>query len=105
MTAFIIWTLCCCLLLFIGLYCFFSKKAVGFFANAKTFPVENVKGYNRACGKLWIAYSLVCMAAGLTLLDRENPALILITVLVVVAATLAMILIYTMVIEKKYRKK
>ena len=105
MIPFILWTLCCCLLLGIGIYCFRSKKPVGFFANARTFPVKDITGYNRACGKLWIGYSLISILCGLPLLSTENPILALVTVLGVVLATLGMILSYVLVIEKKYRDK
>ena len=105
MTAFLLWTLCCCLLLGIGIYCFRSEKPVGFFANAKTFPVKDPKAYNRACGKLWIGYSLICILCGIPLLAAQNSPLILLTVLGIVFATLGMILTYVLVIEKKYRDK
>lgn len=103
MFAFILWTLCCCLLLGIGVSSFFAKKPVGFFANAKPFPVKNVKGYNRACGILFICYSLVCMAAGIPLLFPQNSIVILFSVGGMVIATIALILVYVLVIEKKYR--
>ena len=103
MFAFILWALCCCLLLGIGIYSFFAKKPVGFFANAKPFPVKDVKGYNRACGILWAVYSLICMAAGIPLLFPQKVVLVLSSVGIMVIATLALILVYVMVIEKKYR--
>ena len=103
MFAFILWTLCCCLLLGIGIYSFRAKEPVGFFANAKPFSVNDVKGYNQACGKLWIGYSLICLAAGISLLFPQTVVLILSAIGVMVAATIALILIYVKVIEKKYR--
>ena len=103
MFAFILWILCCCLLLGIGIYAFYAKQPVGFFANTKAFPVKDVKGYNRACGILFICYSLLCMAAGIPLLFPDQVVIILLSVLGMVIATIAMILIYVKVIEKKYR--
>lgn len=105
MFAFILWTLCCCLLLGIGIYSFHAKEPIGFFANAKPFPVTDVKGYNRACGKLWIGYSLICLAAGIPLLFPQKVVLILSSVGVMVVATIALILVYVKVIEKKYRSE
>ena len=103
--AFILWCLCFSLTLLLGICCFFSKKPVGFFANAKTFPVKDVKGYNRACGFLWGFYSLVGILAGLPLLEAQNDTLVLLSVLGVMGVTLALILIYVLIIEKKYRAK
>ena len=103
MLAFILWTLCCLLLLGIGIYSFRAQKPVGFFANAKPFPVTDVKAYNRACGKLWVGYSLICMAAGIPLLFPGQVFVILFSVCGMIAATIALILVYVKVIEKKYR--
>ena len=104
MAAFIIWCGCFALLFLLGLYCFFSKKQVSFWANAKPFSVTDVRGSNQACGFLWIGYSLVGILTGLPLLTPESTALVLLSTLGVVADTLMLILIYVLVIEKKYRK-
>ena len=105
MTAYLLWCLCFLLILGLGIFCFFSKKPVGFWANANTFPVADVKGYNRACGWLWILYSLIGILTGLPLLSPQNSALVLLSVLGVLLDTLGLILIYVLVIEKKYRAK
>lgn len=60
MAAFIIWAIVGCAFIGLGISAFFSKKAVGFWANAKPFPVEDIKGYNGAVGKLFIP----CTALG-----------------------------------------
>ena len=103
--AFIIWCGCFGLLLILGIFCFFAKKPVGFWANAQTFPVKDVKGYNRACGWLWIGYSLAGILTGLPLLSPQNSALILLSVLRVMLCTIALVLVYVLFIEKKYRAK
>lgn len=68
MAAFIIWTIVGCAFIGLGISAFFSKKAVGFWANAKPFPVEDIKGYNGAVGKLFILYGAGFIALGLPLL-------------------------------------
>ena len=103
MAAFLIWCGCFLIFLILGIFCFFSKKQVGFWANAHPFPVSDVRGYNRACGFLWILYSLLGILTGLPLLNPRNSALILLSVLGVLADTLLLILLYVLVIEKKYR--
>ena len=105
MAAFLIWTLCCLIFLGLGIYCFRAEKPVAFWANAKPFPVKDVKGYNRACGKLWIGYGLICLAIGTPLLTAKSVTVILVSVFLMVPATIAMMLIYVLGIEKKYREK
>ena len=41
--AFVIWCLCGCLFIGLGVFAFFSKKPVGFWANVKTFAVNDEK--------------------------------------------------------------
>ena len=103
--AYLIWLLCSCLILGLGIYCFFAKKAVGFWANAKPFPVSDVRGYNRTCGRLWIGYSLLLDLVGLPMLIGQNDAVVLLSVLGAAALTLGLILTYVLKIEPKYRRK
>ena len=59
--AFIIWAILGVLFIIMGIYCIKSKKAkaFGFWANTEVIPVEDVKGYNRALGKLWCVYGIL----------------------------------------------
>ncbi len=103
---FLIWTLCGALFLGIGVFAFFAKKPMGFWANAETFAVDDVKGYNRAVGKLWIFYGVVFILLGLPFLAGQNsPLIVLVSMPGVMAATIAVMCVYTLVIEKKYRRK
>ena len=67
--AFIIWAVIGLFFVCMGIYCFFAKKPMGFWANAETFAVENVDGYNRAVGKMWIVYGIVFALLGLPMLS------------------------------------
>ena len=69
---FIIWVICGCLLIGIGIYDMFSKKQANFWANIRPFQVKDVKGYNRATGLLFIGYGLVFILLGLPLLAGQN---------------------------------
>ncbi len=103
---FIIWMLCGMLFAGIGIFAFFAKKAMRFWANAEMFPVEDVKGYNRAVGKLWLVYGIVFILLGLPLLAGQNtPLILLVTVPGAVIGTIVVMCVYTLVIEKKYRRK
>lgn len=105
MVAFIIWSVVGAFFLGLGIYAFFSKKPVGFWANSKVFEVSDVKGYNRAVGILWCVFGIVFIALGLPLLQGQNSPYILISMLGVMVEVIAVMAIYTTVIEKKYRKK
>lgn len=107
MFAFIIWMLMGLGFVGFGVYDIFSKREVpfGFWANAETFPVENVKAYNRAVGVLWIVFGIVFVLLGIPLLKGQNSPLVIFAILGVMAETIAAMTVYTVVIEKKYRKK
>lgn len=95
-------------LFFIGMgaYCFFAKEArpMGFWANAKPLPMEDVKGYNRALGRLWCVFGVVFIILGLPLLAGQNAGLIVISILGIMFEAIAAMVVYTR-IEAKYRKK
>ena len=107
MLGFIIWFIIGCLFVGFGIYALTSKKegAFGFWANAETFPVNNVKAYNCAVGKLWCLFGIVFIVLGLPLLKGPNSAFTILSVLGVMAEVIITIGIYVTVIEKKYRKK
>jgi hypothetical protein len=78
--------------------------AFGFWTNAKVFPVEYVKAYNRTMGKLWCVFGAVFIILGIPLLI-ENMALIILSILGVMFEAIATMVFYTTKIEKKYRSK
>lgn len=104
---FIIWTILGCAFIGLGIYAFVSKKEVpfSFWANADTFPVNNVKAYNRAVGKLWCVYGIVLILLGTPLLSRQNSGIIIVSILGMMAEAIVAMVIYVVVIEKKYRKR
>lgn len=102
---FIIWCICGCFFIGMGIYAFFAKKAVGFWANAKMFEVTDVKKYNAAMGKLYCIMGLVFIALGLPLLSEEHILLIMFSSVGVMVEVIVAMMIYTTVIEKKYKRK
>lgn len=102
---FIIWAIVGALIICIGISAFFNKKAVGFWANIKPITVKDIKGYNRATGKLFVAYGLIFIILGLPLLSGQNSALILLSALGVMVETIVIMAIYSICIEKKYKEK
>lgn len=104
MLAFIIWAVVGFFFLALGIYSFRAKKAVGFWANAETLPMENVKAYNNAMGKLWCVYAVIFILLGMPLLAGQNSALVVISILGMVFEMIGTMIVY-LHIEEKYRKK
>ena len=105
--AFIIWFIIGCSFIGLGIYAFLSKKeaAFSFWANAKVFPVNNVRAYNRAVGKLWCVFGVIFIALGLPLLKGQNSSFMILSIVGIMAEAIGAMAVYTAVIEKKYRKK
>lgn len=101
---FIAWAVFGCIMIGIGISDFFSQKAVGFWANIKTFPVSDIKKYNHATGKLFIIYGVVFIVLGIPLLSGQNTPFILLSVLGVMIETIAIMAIYSLLIVERYRK-
>ena len=104
MIGFILWALVGCCFLGLGIYAFFAKRAVPFWANAEMFAVNDVRRYNHAMGKCWCIFGGVFIALGIPLLAGQNTPLVLLAVLGVAAEVIAFMAVYTLVIERKYRK-
>lgn len=103
MIGFIIWMGVGILLFALGIYCFFAKKQVGFWANAKSPKVHDVKAFNRAVGKLWLVYAVIFCVLGLPMLLPQPSVAILLSVVGVVIEIVVLIAVY-MKIEQKYSK-
>lgn len=102
--ALIIWCILGLLFVGMGIYAFYAKSPMGFWANAKMFEVVDVKKYNVAVGKLFCGYGIVFIILGLPMLAGQNSAWVLLSVVGVMLESLALMIIYTLFIEKKYKK-
>lgn len=102
MVAFVIWALLGVILIIVGIRDMFAKKPAGFWANAETMKVNDVKGYNRATGILFIVYGLVFILLGLPLLGGQNTPLVLLSIVGVMFETIVLMVVYSTVITKKY---
>ena len=67
--AFIIWSMVGIVFVCLGIHAFEAKKTVGFWANAKTFEVKDVKKYNRAVGKL--IETITVMIVYVTVIEKK----------------------------------
>ena len=102
---FIIWAAVGLLFVGIGIYARFAQKPVGFWANAEMFEVTDVRAYNRAVGKMFIVFGVVFVLLGLPILAGQNSPWAIISVIGVVFEIIALMAVYTTVIEGKYKKK
>ena len=76
-------------------------KPVAFWANVKELPrVNDISAYNKAVGKLWCGYGAVIALLGFLLL--AGPVGIIMTILGTCWASIALAVIYSVVIMKKY---
>lgn len=106
MIGYVIWLACGLVFVIRGIYCMFAKKEVpfGFWANADTAPVSDVKAYNRAMGKLFAVFGILFILLGLPLCGGQNSAGIIFPILGSLALCIAVMAVYTVGIEGKYRK-
>ncbi len=105
MIGFMIWVVVGCLIIGMGISAFFRKKVVGFWANVEVEPMNDVKKYNCAMGKLLIAYGVILILLGLPMLSGQNSPFIILSVLGIMVETIAAMAIYNLIIVRKYKKK
>ena len=96
----------CAILFFtLAIYACISPKPVGVWANVKAPSVSDVRGYNRAAAKLFAAYGLALVACGLPMLfDAHAAVILLVSILGMMAATIAMI-IAAVKTDQKYKAR
>lgn len=107
MLAFIIWLILSLFFVAWGIAIYFSKSAkpFGFWANAAVAEMKDVKGYNRALGKLWCVYGILLALLGIPLLGGQNSSGAIISMLGTMLISIGAMVVYVVVIEAKYRKK
>lgn len=100
-----IWCIVGLFFIALGVYALFSEKAVGFWANAEMFQVTDIKRYNKAMCKLFCIMGVIFIILGLPLLWEEAVLWILLSCIGVMIEVIVAMIIYTTVIEKKYKMK
>ena len=103
MIGFVIWALVGVVIIILGIRAYFSRKVAGFWANIKPISVNDITGYNRAVGKLFVIYGVILIALGLPLLSGQNSPFILLSVLGVIIETIVIMAVYSLCIERKYK--
>ncbi len=105
MIGFIFWAAVGCFIIGVGISAFFRKKEVGFWANVEVEPMNDIKSYNCAMGKLFITYGVIFILLGLPMLSEHNSPFIILSVLGIMIETIAAMAIYTLFIVRKYKKQ
>jgi len=106
MASFIILSVIALLIIGIGVYSFAAKKPVSFFAGVFPSDITDVKRYNRSVAFLWFAYAIAIELIALPLLFlKQNDVLYHIFVYAgVIAISIALPIVYSLVILKKFSK-
>ena len=87
----------------LAVYIWFSKKPIGFWGNKNMFEVTDIRKYNHAMSKFYAVYSMVLIFLGLPLLTGAHIWVIL-SPAGAVAETIVIMAVYSLVIEKKYKR-
>lgn len=102
MLGFAVWSIIGVVIIALGIRDLFAKKPVGFWANVDTIKVNDVKGYNRATGILFMVYGSIFILLGIPLLDGQNSPFILLSIVGVMFETIVIMAVYSIGIVKKY---
>lgn len=89
----------------LGVYTAFSKKPMRFWANVGVFEVTDIKKYNYAVAKLFCVYGIVLVLLGTPLVLGQNSAWILLSVIGIMIESIMAMVVYSLIIEKKYKKE
>lgn len=105
MIGFVIWVIVGVVIIGLGVRACLSKKVAGFWANIRSISVNDITGYNRAVGKLFVIYGVIFIALGLPLISGQNSSFILLSVLGAMIETIVIMAIYSLCIERKYKEQ
>ena len=99
---FVIWCICSGIFLVIGISCFRASEPAGFWANVKMCEVTDT---NKAVGKLFCCFGVVFAILGLPMLAGQNSPLLFLSIAGCMVLIITTMLVYELVIMKKYRKR
>ena len=97
----ITWSSVTILIIGIGIWSWKSKKPAGFYAGVEPPKVKNVRKYNHAVAFMWFAYAILFELLGLPFLfQKQNSPMFILTILGVVAITIALAIVYNRILAK-----
>lgn len=98
---FVIWSLMGLMIAGLGIHSLRSENAVGFFAGVEPPKVKDVKKYNKSVGVMWLVYATLLEICGIPLLYLEqNSDGFVLPILGTVLFTIALIIVYTLILNK-----
>ena len=102
---FVIWAIGGVIIIGLGISAYFFKKSGWLLGKHKPISINDIAGYNRAVGKLFVIYGVILIALGLPLLSGQNSPFILLSVLGVMIETIVIMAVYSLCIERKYKEQ
>ena len=102
---FVIWAIGGVIIIGLGISAYFSRKMVGFWANIKPISINDIAGYNRAVGKLFVIYGVILIAWGWPRLSGQNSPFLSLLALCVQIETRVTMAVYSLCIERKYKEQ
>lgn len=100
----IIWSSVTVLIIGIGIWSWNAKKPAGFYEGVEPPKVKNVQKYNHAVAILWFVYAILFELLGFPFLfEKQNSPMFVLTILGVVAITIALLFVYNRILAK-YRQ-
>ena len=98
---FVIWSIVSLIAAGVGIWAWRSDKAVGFYSGVKPPEVDDIRAYNPSVAILWFAYAVLFELLGLPfLLEKQNSAGFVWTVLGVVSISVLLMIVYNRILEK-----
>lgn len=101
---FIIISIVAVIFLGIGVSCYKSQEAVGFFTGVKPPVVKNIEKYNRAVSMIWFATAFVLEILGVLFLFLEQNSPVFVGIIFAVVMWSIGIAVVYLKIEAKYKK-
>lgn len=88
-----------------GIFAFKSKRPMPFWAGVPVGKVEDVKGYNRAVGRMWIVFGTVFEVLCIPLMGGQNTPAVIFSIIGIAFESIAVMGYYGIVIGPKFLEK
>lgn len=104
--AFVLWMICSLLMIAIGIRTWFAKEPAGFFTFDSEPPkVDDAESYNHDLAKLWWGYGVFIAACGIPLINDKPGIWFVIPMLGAVFSSILLLIVYSVFILPRHRKK
>ena len=105
MVAFIIWSIVAAIIIGIGIYSLLAKNPVGFYSGIEPPKIKETQKYNRAVAILWFIYGILFELLALPFLFANGSVIVAIIVVAgTIVISIALPIVYSLVILKKFKE-